>query len=88
MLCCEPFCRDTHVLMSQSPFMFDGTTLKPAQALAMKSLGAMSNESGKAIVADEQMVARRSLDNVVRYLNGIGIDTIELQELTAEEGGD
>ena len=59
--------------------MFDGTTLKPASALAMKSLGAIDGES-KAIVADETMVFRRNLDNIVRYLNGIGIETLELQE--------
>ena len=81
---CETLCRDTQVLMSQSPYMFDGTTLKPASALAMKSLGAIDGGS-KAIVADESMVSRRSLDNVVRYLNGIGIETLELQEL---EGGE
>ena len=59
--------------------MFDGTTLKPASALAMKSLGAIDGES-KAIVADDSMVFRRNIDNIVRYLNGIGIETLELQE--------
>ena len=45
----------------------------------MKSLGAIDGGS-KAIIADEQMVSRRSFDNIVRYLNGIGIETLELQE--------
>ena len=74
---CETLCRDTQVLMSDSPYMFDGTTLKPAMALAMKSLGAIDGSS-KAIVADDSMVSRRNLDNVVRYLNDIGIETIQL----------
>ena len=56
---CETLCRDTQVLMSQNPYMFDGTTLKPASALAMKSLGAIEGES-KAIVADRQPVGRES----------------------------
>ena len=74
---CETLCRDTQVLANQNPYMFDGTTLKPAMALAMKSLGAFEG-SGKAIVADDSMVSRRNLDNVVRYLNDIGIETLEL----------
>ena len=74
---CETLCRDMQVLSNQNPYMFDGTTLKPAMALAMKSLGAIDGSS-KAIVADDSMVSRRNLDNVVRYLNDIGIETLEL----------
>lgn len=33
--------QNTHVLMEQSPYMFDGTTLKPSLALAEKSIGAL-----------------------------------------------
>lgn len=43
--------QNTHVLMEQYPYMFDGTTLKPSLALAGKSIGAFS-EPARTVYVD------------------------------------
>ena len=56
--------------------MFDGNTLKSSPALAVKSIEALKDGS-KVFVADERMLARRSQDNIIRYLTDLGISTLK-----------
>jgi len=56
--------------------MFDGKTLKSTPALAVKALRAFEDEC-QVFVADERILARRSQDNMMRYLSDLGITTLK-----------
>ena len=70
--------RNTHLLMEERPYMFDGTTLTPSLALAVKSIGASGDDPAKAIVLEAHQVGNRGGSSVKaqNYLNSAGLETL------------
>ena len=60
-------------MMDVRPFMFDGTTLKPSQALAKRAVEAL-DDGATVVMLDESRVntSRSRQDDVAKYLVEMG----------------